>query len=1784
MDEYAGNRVADYFVIAGLPPDPDNQRILDDTSLEVNLKPSHNQEPITDITVIFPGLGENVPDYYQLLESTPSGQPADLNHGSFRAPEVFICYRRGKNKPPLMELNVLYEGIDHPKPGFQLVEFTPNGHSANVNNSTKSSIFITYRRANDLSPCNELVITELAVIVSNKGEEPPHTFIKIDKNLNNSMLGSTVYLCYKRSLNRPDHISLNPVMLERFPQENNPSFPLEDNISLFCLPMGATLECWPADIIRTTTTSTFVLTLPNVQRVYGSVISFYEDYPETKLTESQRKLLKLEKWRAPEERKILAKKCIGLLSKWPFFEAFEKFLFFLYKRVLMGPHDIPLERYISHFLYNVPFPSPERPRILAQLSKTDKIALYQPQELPLPRSGANFRDLITTLGADNTMLLLLLGLTEQKILFHSLRSNLLTSVSEAIMQIFFPFTWQFPYIPLCPVGNCGFIAAPFPFIIGLDSRFFDLYELPSDVNAVDLDTNTLFLSESARKMNLSLKLLPKKPAQVLRNTLTMLKEKCLHYKRLYTEIEMTSDDSELDFEFKLREKEEELELEIQEAFLQFMARVLAGYRSHLLPITRAPTEGVTDVRNLFDRTSFLNTRDRNYHSFYNLMMNTQIFTKFIEECSFVSDVNQSLAFFDDCIDRMARNEDGRLLDSEGANSDTTILILPPDSSDLPQGVEYKYNTLEKLDHSLFYEEPANTGGGNHVDYGKSVHHTHNSMATPLSVAKRTKQEIRSAVKTARKQSESPLLWAKCMLATCYSLWYLNLPAMVLKTDGSVSTLRIGYHLLQRMQKLRLHPVDEICYRVMMQLCGIYSQPVLAVKVLFEMKRCGVHPNAVTYGYYNKAVLESAWPVGIANSSQLLWHKLRNVLTAVWLFKQAGRSFRRMEQSASQLCLNEDKQDGNSAADVNGENALEIGVNEEVNDGEKEITTESKEKDIETVDGPENTAEDKPTGDNTAHTNGEEGESTTTERKMPRTRSFSIVKPAQSKEGEVEGVLAAPGVDTLHEETELQHPGDGDGDERPGQGGEVDGQVDKGKPQLVRYTEIRNKFPHLIKTGAAKALFKPEDEAASGSQKSEKPGIDDNSPESGRSYQAGDPALSSLPSTPVNGLDDQTPTNPRLMVLPEDEVQMGSESNVPGMVPVTKDDPLGALSQPDSGDFKTPTREKAGDLSHRSMSMSDVLGTPFTTPDNTDSNDSQMHRSSTMPFRGELGGSTNELRMGMSNGYLGSISSIAGSRIKSFTGSKAAKLGFSRGKALFSALNTMSPQTNVSAKDTLNTIKSWSNSAATNLSKRYEEIVQGSPAGSGGMAGEANSTVSGEEDKVSQSSTDSSRRLSELPNLEIPQDTWHNLAEDLKNYLWGEPQKLPPPQTQRAADITEQFELLYSSRETKEQEELVISMTVHMTSCSRCSQCGSVLYDEEIMAGWTPEDSNLNTICCWCKQPTVPNLSIKVYDYREHPKDKSSQGQHHPREHFPIHIPYISPLVLRKEMENVLGKEGDSALTDPACPDLHPILYWNLIYIYHRIAVVSHLPELLTRTPSLSIETVHPSWENFDESRVKLLTHWDNPEVYSSLNPSLQQPLHRQWRVRNCPQEPMTVSPLMHSVTKGVGENDLLSALRNILMDRKQKTDRLAGIDSPSKVGTPVRTSQANNKGAGENVTPAGAAVRPSQLEGNTSGTPATPSTPLTHLNTTPMNNASPITAYFSSPRSGRQVVSVYRQILFLTLVAMGQDNIDLTAFDREYRRAFEKLSLKELSLAHPSDQPPGMRELFCRKLFRDLRV
>lgn len=67
--------------------------------------------------------------------------------------------------------------------------------------------------------------------------------------------------------------------------------------------------------------------------------------------------------------------------------------------------------------------------------------------------------------------------------------------------------------------------------------------------------------------------------------------------------------------------------------------------------------------------------------------------------------------------------------------------------------------------------------------------------------------------------------------------------------------------------------------------------------------------------------------------------------------------------------------------------------------------------------------------------------------------------------------------------------------------------------------------------------------------------------------------------------------------------------------------------------------------------------------------------------------------------------------------------------------------------------------------------------------------------------------------------------------------------------------------------------VLLSSCSRCQGCGALVYDEEVMAGWTSDDSNLNTTCPFCARPFVPFLSIEIQDFQLPPRWDPAEPQH-----------------------------------------------------------------------------------------------------------------------------------------------------------------------------------------------------------------------------------------------------------------------------------------------------------------------
>ncbi|CAB4054377.1 DENND4 [Lepeophtheirus salmonis] len=1370
-------RIADYFVVAGLPKE--RPQLLADSNLEVSLKNSSYQDPITDITVIFPRLGETVPDHYQMVEVTPCGHCANLNHGSFRANDVYLCYRRGRHVQPLIEIGVFYRGKDQPLPDTQILEST----------------YLTYKRATENSPSNELVVMDICVILASKGEVPPHSFMKIDKTLNKGIMSSDVYICYKKSINQTDLISYKPAVLAQYPFKTNSeeeknanndecSFKMDDNVALFCLPMGANLECLPAN----------------------RALPFCHDL---------------------------------------------KILFISYKlrkNIRNGQNEVPLERYIHQFLYELPFPSPTRPRILYQLNAECRIPFLQPEELPLPRSGASFGNLLVSLGPDNCLLVLLLALTEQKILLHSFRPDVLTSVAEALKQIIFPFHWQCPYIPLCPIGMSDYLAAPLPFIIGLDSRFFDMYDQPSDVNAVDLDTKTITLSSPL----LSEKLLPKRAARTLRASLVILFEKCNDNEANAIKLE-AQNDGELDFEFIIKRREILLELEIP------------------------PTIGATDVTNLFHSAAFIKSRDHYYHKFYHLLMKTQMFTKFIEERSFVSDLDD-------------------------VESVRTVYILPPDASDLLHGQNYDYDKIENLNSDLFYGTKKKT--------------------------KRTKQEIRSAQKSAQIVHQKPYLWAKCLINTSYSLWFIHLPSYVLHESGRKTSLKAGYSMLRRMRNLRLNPADEICYRVMMQLCGAYQNPSLAVSILMEMKDCSHHPNAVTYGYYNKAVLECTWSSGPITKGQVYWNKLRNTLLAIRHFLE----IKEMRLVRHQI------QNGNSSTTPIPKPTESDNISRASSE-ESGVSQESSSNLIK---------EDVQEGGHSS--NYDVGYSSMNENGIM----------ALDSNGVINGGCGIAKRETLSMESDSIH-----------------------KDNYDKSLNVSHLQKSQTKKGVQRALFvrsDSEDLAA---------GV--------RDYYEGSyspPPHSSSKSRSQSVESDMTGIPPTLnsgSLEPVVEKMSGGSSFVSPMVgtPVTSNDPLGALLPITNLDKKMEGGVKVSNsfstLNSRHLD-DNVLGEPFSSTKDLISDGGSLARSSTLPR------SLYE--------EAGKTASISPFSLKNFSKSSVTnrlKLGSTY------LLNSLSPNTKTT-HEVLTNIRSNVSSAATHIKTKYLET--------------ATSLNDEHSDKISLGSNDS-RRASEvsatLPGVSNGDvELWSSLAGTFWEKWMGYSNTPVVSDTPKLSTICDNFEKHYGNIPRSSVHP--VALAIEISSVTRCIVCDSAVYDEEIMAGWTAEDSNLNTKCAFCSKYFVPSLSVRVNDYR-----CISSALMFITSNIPA--PRIAAKVKNENDPCLNQREGDQCLNDPNIVDDHPIIYWNLVWYFDRIGVKSHIPGFCLIAKSLSRDsmTIHPSWDCATVHNIFVKCLWDNPDIHKK---------YLSYLYMQYSSSVLSASPLIHSLLlDGVKSDKLVEPMRLFFEER-----------------------------------------------------------------------------------------------------------------------------------------------------------
>ncbi|XP_010085052.1 PREDICTED: DENN domain-containing protein 4C, partial [Pterocles gutturalis] len=1277
-------------------------------------------------------------------------------------------------------------------------------------------------------------------------------------------------------------------------------------------------------------------------------------------------------------------------------------------------------------------------------------------------------------------------------------------------------------------------------------------------------------------------------------------------------------------------------------------------------------------------------------------------------------------------------EDARLIElDESQKSEHTVFIMPPESpaDDGQERVpKYSYKNFPRLDFKLF-DRPQE------LKLSFSRHRAGSSISnSPALMAKRTKQEIKTAHKLAKKYYVSPPQWAKCLFSHSYSLWFICLPAYIRVAHPKVKALQQAYDVLIKMRKTDVEPLDEVCYRVVMQLCGLWGQPVQAVRVLFEMKNAGIQPNAITYGYYNKAVLESPWPSS-NRSGIFLWTKVRNIVRGTAQFRQCLKKSTQSPQVPVISALRSTT--GGSDGDMVSHGSVDS--SNDANSGEHTLFVSDLVR-LDSIDNHTSTGGQSDQGygskDELLRHNGDSLHATKTQ----------VEKDISSKAEDLIGEFCAEKSDEkqplnieTHSPTDPPAWGnsivkvpsgvfDSIGRKSSGETGSsplfitqdsvedvVFGDVspkktsEKGQKRQKLFSERSCSFSSesragmLLKKGSLDlhskeiAIMMGADAkiltaALSGAKASPSHRNKSHSFESIVDKQVSgvngtwscvtesdwelERRSSPVLEEPGEGQEhlengrDENLTAVEDMNLeqsaesknqkPESKDATTKRNSFYGVVkPIEREDvevgldPLSLLAT-DSMQPRHPEPEEKlvspvaarnlADEIESYMNLKNPLGNKFPSMElhkadrEAEASGTLGHsqeRRSSLPLdpilpSPELYENRRSPSVSRSKTFTGRPKQQTHPRVQKERSSSLTGLGRSSPHgSLGSVVTTLShlKLDNILSGPKMDVLKSGMKQAASVASKMWGVVTS---AYSYSDDEEENNRPdfnfpAGFEDNVLGDNLSSRTGVPGLITNELAQSTTSlgssSSSGDVgkQHYSAGE---VSFPRSMKVLD-SEKSEHSSSHNTSLSSIFQNYAMEVLMSSCSQCRACGALVYDEEIMAGWTADDSNLNTTCPFCKSTFLPLLNVEFKDLRgsasfflkqstsgdslqsgtlpltmdplekkllsspavadlisfsDHPQsshaiaeetsstaeqsDVAEEQNRDPgtmrtsannppkrgvsltRSHsvggplqnidlsqrpshgistvslpnslqevvdplikranpLPVSVPYLSPLVLRKELESLLENEGEQVIHTSKFINQHPIIFWNLVWYFRRLDLPSNLPGLILTSEHCNDGVQLPLTSLAQDSKlVYIHLLWDNINLHQEPG----DPLYISWRNLNSSEKrPSTVSEDQHE-TYTLLENIKLSIQHN-------------------NVEKPINLLLQKVK-----------------------------------------------------PDVKRQR-SFYREILFLSLVSLGRENIDIEVFDSEYRLAHKNLPKDVLEKIQKIDAPPSSRVECCRKCF-----
>lgn len=275
-------------------------------------------------------------------------------------------------------------------------------------------------------------------------------------------------------------------------------------ITQFIFPSGEIIT--PTSVYELPRVHHFVLTNDKGRKVYGTCLTFYEEYhaseeePWSRKDEihSEDSIRDIEVTVSDGGSALYIPKVLCILSTWPYLTAFREYLAQLYRLASStNVMEVPIERYVLNLCMEIPAPPPGAYEVQVSILDSTIRIWAPPARLPISYVALPYQTLFDCLDVDNILLLVNALIMEHKILLVSSQYSILTVCAEILTSLLFPMRWCHLYVPLLPRFICPMLDAPVPYLCGVvrENWLYALQFVSRETIIVDLDRNTVATGE-----------------------------------------------------------------------------------------------------------------------------------------------------------------------------------------------------------------------------------------------------------------------------------------------------------------------------------------------------------------------------------------------------------------------------------------------------------------------------------------------------------------------------------------------------------------------------------------------------------------------------------------------------------------------------------------------------------------------------------------------------------------------------------------------------------------------------------------------------------------------------------------------------------------------------------------------------------------------------------------------------------------------------------------------------------------------------------------------------------------------------------------------------------------------------------------------------------------------------------------------------------------------------------------------------------------------------------------